>query len=292
MRYRLGPGDYVTGGIFYTLLIAYSFSTLYPFYNILVMSLSDGSALTRGIVYMWPRDFSLENYKAVFTQPDLVNAFMMSVLRTLAGAALTVGNMCLVAYALRRKDLSFRKGYLVLLTIPVFFGGGLIPTFLNFRLLHLYDTFWIYILPSLFSYFYFLILIAFFNDMGESLEEAAKIDGAGYFMILSRIYMPLSLPVLAAITLFEGVNQWNAFFDTLYFTSSKDLVTLQALLAKIITSTETMATMQFAGEEHRKLNPKGVQLATMMVATLPIVFIYPFLQKYFVKGIMLGAVKE
>ena len=174
----------------------------------------------------------------------------------------------------------------------------MIPVYLNLRALGLLDRFLVYILPNLFSFFYVIIFMAQFNEVPVSLEESARVDGAGYARVFTAIYLPISAPVVAAITLFAGVAQWNSWFDTAYFTRSPRLDTLQGLLVRVIKqaslgdfTSEAAQTMVAEANAHY-LHPDGIQFATMMVTIIPIVLVYPFLQRYFIKGILLGAVKE
>ena len=225
----------------------------------------------------------------------MTNAFIITVLRTVAGVLATDFVCATSAFVLRKKDILFRKFYLILLTIPMFFGGGLIPSYLNLKMFGLLDNFLVYIIPGLVSFFMIIIMMTSFNDIPDALEESAKIDGAGYFTIFSRIYVPLSLPVLATVSLFIGVGQWNSWFDTMYFTSSQSLITLQAILVRTITQSSVTAEMQMMSglkdSEKNLISPEGIKMATMIVTVLPILFIYPFLQRYFVKGVMIGSIK-
>lgn len=294
MSFRRSNADKTFDAILYFIVGLYSIMAIYPFYNVLVMSFNNGQDLFNGPIYFWPRKFDLLNYNTIFTNPVTLNAYFMSISRTLIGVAVTIFNTSMAAFALRKRDIAFRPFYLMVFTIPMFFGGGLIPSFINYKNLGIYNTFFIYIIPYAFNYFFCIILMSFFSSIGDSLEESARIEGAGNFAIFTRIYLPCSLPVLAALILFEGVNQWNMFFDTLYFTVNDKLMTMQALLVKIITQSEITTSLKdnFDSDEFRSATPEGLKLAAMMAATLPIVCIYPFLQKYFIKGIMIGAIKE
>ena len=232
----------------------------------------------------------------IFANDRLLTAFVMSTLRTVIGTVVTVFNCAMCAFALRKPNLPFRNMYLVLFAIPLFFSGGLIPIYLNLRFLGLLDHFLVYILPNMFSFFYVIIMMTSFNDLPSSLEDSARIDGAGYIRIFLRIYFPISMPMIAAIALFAGVAQWNSWFDTVYFTRSESLETLQAVLLRIIKQSslgsfiQEMAALQDETMANY-LNPEGVQFATMLVTIIPIVLIYPFLQRYFMKGILIGSIK-
>ena len=222
----------------------------------------------------------------------------MSVSRMVVGALATMLNCAMCAFALRKRNLPYRNLYLILFTIPLFFSGGLIPVYLNLRTLDLLDRFSVYILPNLFSFFYVIIFMAQFNEIPNSLEESALVDGAGYARIFRDIYLPISTPVIAVIALFAAVEQWSSWFDTAYFTRSRWLDTLQGLLVRVIKQASlsdfTSAAAQTMVEEANAyyLHPDGLQFATMMVSIVPLLLVYPFLQRYFIKGILVGAVKE
>ena len=276
----------------YTTLTVFSILVAYPFYYLLINSFN--SRLSYGPAYIFPINNTLNYYRTIFANDSIINAFLISVARTSLGIAgsLMVVTMC--AFALRKRNLGFRNFYIVVFMIPMFFGGGIIPNYLNLRMLGLLDNFFVYFFPTLFGFFYVIILMSCFNDIPDALEESAKIDGAGDFTVYFRIYMPMSLPVVATIALFVGVGQWNSWYDTLYYTKSLNLVTLSALLIKVIRQSNTqLFAGAIAAKDLEKLapNPEGVKFATMIVAVVPIVMIYPFLQRYFIKGIRIGAVK-
>ena len=279
----------------YAPLILFSISILYPFYYYLINSVNT-ELVTGTPAYLLPGNYTLRNYQAIFASDRLFTAFIMSSLRTVVGATVTVFTCALCAFALRKRNLPFRNVYLVIFVIPLFFSGGLIPDFLNFRLLLLYDTFWVYILPRMFEFLFVIIMMTYFNAQPDSLEESARIDGAGYLRIFLRIFLPISMPMVAAIALFAGVAQWNSWFDTLYYTRADHLETLQAVLLRIIKQSslgsfvQEMAALQDE-TMYNYLNPEGVQFATMLVTVIPIVMVYPFLQRYFVKGILIGSIK-
>ena len=287
--------DYIN--IIFMLFVA--FATLYPFYYCFVISFNDGiDALIPGI-YFWPRKFTLENYRFVFSTKLLLTAFRNSVLRTVIGTILHVIITSAAAYALSKRDLFGRKAYMILFIITMYFSGGLIPTYLVFKKIGLTDNFLVYLLPLAWSYFNALLFMAYYDSIPDSLEESALIDGANQIYIFIRIIFPVSMPIIATIALFIGVNQWNSWMDTMIYTSNPQLETLQNLLIKIIKEAEYMIKiMQEAMQKggggsvgSMPVTPFTIRVATMIVTTFPIVIAYPFLQKYFIKGIMLGAVK-
>jgi len=219
-------------------------------------------------------------------------AFCVSVLKTVLGVMTHVFFCSMVAYGLSKRYLRGRKVYTILGIITLFFSGGMIPTYLLMKDLHLLNNFWVYIIPQLFSYYDVIILMNFFRQLPDSLEEAAIIDGAGAWRILLTIIMPLSKPALATIALFNGVYQWNDFMTAkLYITTKRTLYPLQMKLYEIIVQQQA-ATMNNIGNFVVQTTSKGIQLATIVVTTVPILVIYPLLQKHFVSGMMLGSVKE
>ncbi len=275
----------------YMLLCLFSLAIIYPFYYLLINSFN--GLLSHGPAYLFPSSFTFNNYRIVFTDQRLVNAFVITILRTVAGIVVAVFNCAMCAFALRKRKLSLRNLYLVIFTIPMFFNGGVIPIYLNIKMLGLLDNFLVYIIPHAFSFFYVIIFMSCFNDLPDSLEESATIDGAGSLMIFIKIFLPVSLPVMATMSLFAGVAQWNSWFDTLFYTNSPGLMTMSAVLMKIVRENNLT---EFVGEmakdmEKNRMNPEGVKFATMFVTILPITILYPFLQKYFIKGIMVGSVK-
>ncbi len=272
----------------YAALTAFCIAVLYPFFYTVINSLN--ADLPFGPAFLWPTRWTLTNYRVVFRDPNLAGAFSVTVARTLAGVVLVTCNCAMAGFALRKKRLTFRKLYLAVLLIPVFFQGGLIPTYLNYRRLGLLDSFLVFIIPQLFAFFYLVIFMSGFDDIPDSLEESAKMDGAGSFRIFVRIYLPLALPILATISLFEGVAQWNSWFDSVYFTNSPALMTLPALLVRVVKGGEVEDFLRDP-EAYQMQNPDGIKLATMVVAVLPITLAYPFLQRYFIKGLTLGSLK-
>ena len=282
--------------VIYVPIVVLCLLIAYPFYYMFINSFN--KSLAHHWEYVWPKDFTFNYYEMVFRGEGIPRAILVTALRTVVGIVTTVLNAAMCAFALRKRDLSLRSIYLVIFIIPMFFGGGLIPDYLVFRMYGLLDTFWIYIIPKIFQFFYIIILMAFFRSLSDALEDSAKIDGAGYFTIFMRIYLPISLPVLAVIALFSGVNHWEEWFDTLYFTRKKWLTTLPAILVRVIRQAEQVAfgttrEARTMDESARLLNinPDGIKIATMFVAITPVLCIYPFLQRFFVKGLMIGSLK-
>lgn len=278
----------VVNYIFLTLLIIL---IVYPFVYVVVNSFNALSSHRPS--FFWPEQPTLLTYQTVFRDGSLLSAFLVSVCRTVVGTVYTLAVTSMCSYAMSKKYLKFRTIYMVLFTIPSFFNGGMVPVYLNLRNLGLLDTFWIYILPAGFSFFYMVLMISAFRAIPESLEEAALIDGAGFFQVFIKIILPVSLPTMATVALYAAVGQWNAWYDTMFYTNKKSLQTLSSVLMRIVRENNLgdMNSELTSDMENRSFNPEGIKMATMVVSVLPIIFIYPFLQKYFVKGIMVGSIK-
>ena len=274
------------------LMVVICFITLYPIWYIIVNSLNEGADAMLGGIFWWPRKFTLDNYAAVFQNSGVIKAFGVTILRTLVGTVTNVLFTAMVAYPLSKDHLVGRKFYMTMGTITMFFSGGLIPSFLLYKNMHLLDTFWVYIIPGLFNFFNLIIFVNFFREIPSALEESASIDGATDWMIFIRIILPLSKPVLATIALFTGVYHWNDYFAGVIFINNPDLQPIQTFLYRIVAETGSTQMMATAGNITRTTTSLSIKLATMVVTTLPIICVYPFLQKYFVKGMMIGAVKE
>jgi putative aldouronate transport system permease protein len=276
------------------IMLVVCFLMVYPLWNILVVSFNQGRDAMLGGIYWWPRKFSLENYVTVFRNMTIFRAFAVSLARTLVGTTLTVFFTAMVSYAITKKHLIGRKAYLAIGTLTLFFSAGLIPYFLLLRDLGLYDRFLVYVIPTMFNFYNLIIFQAFFRELPPDIEESARIDGANDFVIFARIVLPLSKPVLAVIALFVGVYNWNDFFFGVIFIKSSALLPIQTVLYRIIseaTAANEMMSFIPGGVRNSTVTSQALKMATMVITTFPIVCIYPFLQKYFVKGLLLGAIK-
>lgn len=273
------------------LLVTFTIIIVVPLWNVVVSSFSSGRSLAEGGFIFWPTEFSLENYQAVFRDANIWNAFFISVAKTVIGVITHVFFCAMVGYGLSKKYVRGRKFYVAMGVVTMFFSGGMIPTYLLIKDLGLLNSFWVYIIPALLSFYDVIILMNFFRNVPDSLEESAKIDGGGDWRIFLSIFIPLSMPAMATIALFNGVGQWNDFMTTKLYITDQALYPLQMMLYEIIVQSQTQS-MQNIGSVAIQTTTKGVQLATIVVTTLPIVVMYPILQKYFISGMMLGAVKE
>ncbi|WP_090111272.1 carbohydrate ABC transporter permease [Cohnella sp. OV330] len=284
---------YAVNGI---ILLLIGFLAAFPFWNIFVVSFNEGRDAMRGSIYFWPRKFSLEAYRAIFNENNLMHSTYISIARTLLGTVVGVICTAILAYLLSNRELIFRRGILFFFIITMYFSGGLIPEFMLIRDLHLYNHFLVYIIPGAVGVWNVMVMRQFFEDLPPSLAESARIDGASELRTLRSIILPMSTPVLATIALMVGVAQWTTWFDTYMYTSgSQELSTLQGVLVKILMETQIQSTdpTQAARLEQSGaiLTPEVIKMATITITTVPIVMIYPFLQKYFVGGLTVGAVK-
>lgn len=274
-------------------MLVLCFLTLYPVWYTVILSLNESSDTLLGGIYWWPRKFSLASYRTVFQDKAIIQAFNVTIWRTLIGTVSSVFFTSMVAYAFSKRHIMGHRWYLLMGTITMFFGGGLIPYFILLKNIGLYNTFWVYIVPALFNFWNLIIFMSFFREMPTALEESAKMDGANDFRIFLQIILPLSGPVIATIALFNGVGHWNDYFSGVIFVNNPDLQPIQTFLYRIIASasaSKTVVSMP-VGISGAQVNSQSVKLATMVVTTAPIVCVYPFLQKYFVKGVMIGSVK-
>ncbi|KKD56658.1 MULTISPECIES: carbohydrate ABC transporter permease [Paenibacillus] len=271
--------------------------TLYPFLNVLAISLNDSTDTVRGGIYIWPRQFTLENYKTIFQYEGLLQGLQVSILRTVVGTVLGLISASMLAFTLSRVDFRARKFISTFLALTMYFSGGMVPVFILMRDLHLLGTFWVYIFPGLISAFNVFVIRSFMDGLPYALQESAKLDGANDFTIYLKVILPLCKPVLATIALFLAVNQWNAWFDTyLYNGTAAQWTTLQFELMKILQSTQqggaNMANSNDMAKQMAQISPESIKMAITITVTLPILLVYPFLQKYFVGGMTLGAVKS
>lgn len=290
---RRTRGEAVFDGVNVLLMLAICFVTIYPVWYVLVNSLNSGQDAMRGGIYWLPRVFTLDNYAAVVDNPGIVTAMGITVAKTLVGTVLHVFFTAMVAYAFSRRELIGRNLYMILGTVTMIFNGGLIPTFLLIRDLQLLDNFFVYIIPAMFSFFDLIIFVSFFRELPQGLEEAAKIDGANDLVLFLRVVIPVSLPVVATIALFHGVWQWNDYFaGVIYITQNTELQPIQTFLYRVVAQNDTSRMVTAAaGGITKSVTSNSVKMATMVVTTLPIVLAYPFLQRYFVKGLMIGSIK-
>ncbi|MBO9610567.1 MAG: carbohydrate ABC transporter permease [Paenibacillaceae bacterium] len=264
---------------------------LYPLVFVFSMSISDPLAAARMEVWLWPKGFSLQSYKLVTDNPDLWTAYANTIFYTAVGTAFNVVMTILLAYPLSRRGFVIRVPLTLFIVFTMLFKGGTIPTFILMNRIGLYDTRWILILLGAVGVWYVIIARTFFESIPDTLIESAKLDGASDMGILWRIVTPLSMPIMAVLILFYAVEHWNSYFSALIYLPSKELQPLQLYLVKVLVeNTQSMADSIMMSEE-KSLAIMQVKYAIIIVSTLPILCVYPFLQKYFVKGVMIGAIK-
>lgn len=286
--------DVLFDSLIYTVLFIIMLSMLYPFYYVLIASFNKGSDTLLGGVYLWPRSVTLENYRIFLEDPKWYRAFLVTVARTISGTALGLLLTSLVAYALSHRDLVFSKAYFTIIIFAMYFSGGLIPYYVVLRSVGLLNSFAVYIVPTMLNTFFLLIAISFFREIPGELKESAHMDGAGELVIFFRIILPVSTPVLATMALFMGVGQWNSWLDSAYFVQSENLRTLTYRMMEVINkSNMPMDAVAVANSATASagVTSFSLQVTSMVISIVPIICVYPFLQKYFVHGIMLGSVK-
>ncbi|NEX01475.1 MULTISPECIES: carbohydrate ABC transporter permease [Pseudobutyrivibrio] len=281
----------ICNGIF---MIAFVIVTLYPVLNTLAISFNEGTDALRGGIYLWPRVFTLKNYTTVLQKDNLITGAYITVLRTIIGTLLALVTNAILAFIVSRKNFIFAKSVSLFWVITMYVNGGLIPTFLLYKSLGLTNSFAVYVIPGMISAFNMLVIRTYMRGIPDSLEESAQLDGAGYTTIFLKIISPLCKPVYATVALFVAVFQWNSWFDAmLYNRMSTQYTTLQYELMKLLSSVSNQSSSAEAMKNSEgSITPTSIRAAATIVTMLPIVCIYPFLQKYFVTGLTLGGVKE
>ena len=279
----------VSGAVIIFILVRISLITLYPFVLTLAGSFNDGTAFEKGGVWLFPRVFTLNNYTAVFSDYRLWIGLGNTVLRTVVGTAAALIVTSCVAYAMSQRELPCKRFFRVFNVITMFFSGGIVPFFLVVNILGLYDNFLVYILPSLYSVYNMIVISTFFRGIGQGVREAAILDGASEMRIWWSVFMPMSTPVLATVGLWIAVMHWNSYLPTLLYTSKDESMwTLQYYLMRIIKD----AALPEGDAVNENVTAQTISFAAMVIAMIPIVCVYPFLQKYFAKGAALGSLKE
>lgn len=289
--------DILFHSVNYLVFTLFAVVCMYPFYYIFLYTISDPQEAVKGGIYLLPKGFSLYNYSMIFRLKGIANAALISAARSVAGTMITVFCSSLFGYALTRKDLPLRKAVYRMVVITLYLNAGLIPWYITMKAIRLQNNFLLYVLPGAVVGFYLILIKTYIEQIPASMEESAMVDGANYFIIFLKIIFPLSLPVVATIAVFSAVGQWNSWTDNFFLVRHPKLQTLQLVLLNYLRESESLArsvnTLELNKNASRvmTLTPSSVRMTITMVATLPIIFVYPFLQRYFVKGIMLGAVK-
>lgn len=279
--------------IFVIVIIALtSIVCLLPMINLAAVSLSGNQAIINSEVFLLPVDFTIQTYKDIFSDKSMMTSLGYTAFLTISYTLLSMALTILAAYPLSKSRLRGRKFFMIIIIITMYFSGGLIPDYLLIRDLNMLDSTWSLLLPGALSAFNLIILKSFFQTLPESLEEAAQIDGCGEFSILVKIILPLSLPILATLCLFYAVAKWNSFMDALFYITDPKLQPIQLKLYQIIANSQSIESAVAEGNMTKDNSlPESLKAACVMFASLPIISIYPWLQKYFIKGVMVGAVK-
>ncbi len=275
-------------------MILFVIITLYPVLNTLAIAFNDGTDALRGGIYLWPRKWTLKNFMTVLQKDNLLIGAVVTVARTVIGTLLALAANAILAFIVSRKRFLFRKQLSLFWVITMYVNGGMIPVFLLYKGLGLTNSFWVYVIPGMVSAFNMLVIRTYMNGIPDSLEESAQLDGASYTTIFLKIISPLCKPVYATIALFVAVGQWNSWFDAmLYNRMSGNLTTLQYELMKLLSSvTNQGGSLESMKNAAGAVTPTSIRAAATILTMLPIICIYPFLQKYFVAGLTLGGVKE
>lgn len=275
-------------------MILFVIITLYPVINTLAISFNNGTDALRGGIYLFPRKFTWKNYATVLKKDSLMTGCFITVARTILGTVFSLAANAILAFIVSRKRFLFSRELSLFYVITMYVNGGMIPVFLLYKGLHLTNSFWVYVIPGMVSAFNMLVIRTYMNGLPDSFEESAQLDGAGYTTIFLKIISPLCKPVYATVALFTAVGQWNSWFDAmLYNRMSQNLTTLQYELMKLLSSVTNQGTSAEAMKNATgSVTPTSVRAAATILTMLPIICIYPFLQKYFVTGMTLGGVKE
>ncbi|WP_051106881.1 carbohydrate ABC transporter permease [Paenibacillus terrigena] len=298
--YKTSFGEKVFKVFIYLCITALCLSIILPFFNILALSFNAGKDAERGGIYFWPRVWSLQNFAEVLTSANMLSAFGISLFRTIVGTLASVFLTAMAAYTLKSKTMPGVRFFTMLIFFTMLFGGGIIPYYMLLKSIHLTNTIWVYVIPSLYSAWNLIIMRTFFQQIHVSLEESARIDGYNDFSIFMRVIMPLSKPVIAVIMLFNAVGHWNDWFTGAFYVRSGDLRPLSTLLQEMLTRAEAMrsklesaaGTTQYEMLDKMQVTGDSMKMATIIIVIAPIIIIYPFIQKYFAQGVMIGSIKE
>ncbi|MCL6605697.1 MAG: carbohydrate ABC transporter permease [Paenibacillus sp.] len=299
IKMQVSATDKVINAIIYVLFSLFAFMCVYPFYSIIINTISANDLSAKGEIVFWPRGIHFQNYVDVFKIPGLWNAFVISMGRTVIGTLLTVGASAFLGFMFAQEDMWGKKFWYRFTIITMFFNAGIIPWYLTMRSLHLTNNFLAYILPSIVAPFFIILVKTFVESTPKELQQAASIDGAGIFTIFYKIILPISKPILATVAIFSAVNQWNSFQDTLLLVTDSKLYSLQFILYNYInqaSSLSTMVNLQNAGSTamaslSTKQTTTSIRMTVTIIVVAPILLVYPIFQRFFVKGIIIGAVK-
>lgn len=291
---RTTKGDIIFDVVKVIFLTVVLIVTLYPFLNILAISFNDAADALRGGIHLIPRKFSTASYKEILNNQEFMASIKITVARTLIGTPIALLVTSMAAYVLSRKELFGRKWITLLFIFTMYFSGGMVPTYMVIKNLGLIDNFWVFIFPMALEVYNVILIRSYIDSLPDALFESAKIDGANDIFIFFKIIIPLIKPILLTVGLFIAVSHWNSWFDAFLYTSSQDLKPMQSILVEILNQFQTgsaSATEQMT-RTGQTVTVDSIRMAATIVSTIPILIVYPIIQKYFVKGMMLGAVKN
>lgn len=295
---KLSKGDVIFNIINYTVFLLITLVCLFPFYYLFINTISSNELVSMGRIQLIPKEIHFENYVQVFKISGIFDALLVSVARTVLGTVWTVGGCAFLGYLVTKQEMWLRKLWYRLIVVTMYFSAGLIPWYLNLRNLGFVDNFWVYVIPGLVSPYNVILVKTFIEGLPGSLEESATLDGAGYTRVFVSVIFPLITPILATLCIFSAVGQWNSFTDTMMLMPGGNYYTLQFLLYKYQNEASSLAALVRTTQDTSAManlatrqTSLSVQMTVAMVVTFPILLVYPFFQRYFVKGIMIGAVK-
>ncbi|MGZ9586502.1 carbohydrate ABC transporter permease [Paenibacillus marinisediminis] len=298
--YKISIGERIFRIVTYSIIILLCLSIILPFLNILALAFNEGKDAELGGIFIWPRVWTLENFREVFNSSNIIQAYMITLFRTVVGTISSVFLTAMAAYTLKSKTMPGVKFFTMMIFFTMLFSGGVVPYYMLLKELHLINTIWVYIIPGLYSAWNIIIMRTFFNGISFSLEESAKLDGCNDFGVFMRVILPLSKPVIAVIGLFNAVGHWNDWFTGSFYVQNTNLRPVSTLLQEMLTRQDAIRAqlMQNAGSQSYEMLEKmtvtgnSLKMATIIVVVAPILCVYPFIQKYFAKGVMIGSVKE
>lgn len=295
---RRSPAECIMDVVNVVFLTLIMLICVFPFYYLFINTISDNSLSARGLILLYPRGIHFENYVQVFKISGILQAVLISLVRTLLGTACSVAASAFLGYLLSKQNMLGHKIVYRFIIISMYFNAGIIPWYMNMMNLHLLNNFWVYIIPYIVVPYNIILIKTYMEGISPSLEDAAQIDGAGYMTRFIRIVLPVCTPILATTTIFSAVGQWNSFQDTLFLVSKPELYTLQFLLYRYMNEADALASIiKSSGSSEMLTNltitqtPTSIKMTVSMVVVLPILMVYPYFQRFFIKGIMIGAVK-
>lgn len=294
-RMKQSAGGVVFDVIIAVFMILFVIITLYPVLNTVAVSFNDGIDAVRGGIHLIPRKFTLDNYSTVLHKQNMIQGAIVTVMRTILGTIIALAANAILAFIVSRKNFMFRSQLSLFWVITMYVNGGMVPVLLLYKNMHLTNSFWVYVVPGAVSAFNMLVIRTYMEGIPDSLEESAKLDGAGYWIIFMKIISPLCKPVYATVALFVAVYQWNSWFDAMLYNRMKpEYTTLQYELMKLLSSVmqQSGSATTASSTAVAAVTPTSVRAAATVVTMLPIICLYPFLQRYFVTGLTLGGVKE